>query len=177
MCFVGTGFNLHDTMIYQKRSPLPANMEHKRYASEFEYMFVLSKGRPKTFNPIMEKSVHGGKMMVRGYREKDGTVRKVETGVKEEKIKGNVWCYDAGWMKSTQDVIAFEHPAIFPERIARDHIITWTNEGDIVLDPMCGSGTTCKVARALGRGYIGIDISPEYCELAGKRLAQCVISF
>ena len=177
MYFVGTGFNLHDTMIYQKRSPLPANMEHKRYASEFEYMFVLSKGRPKTFNPIMEKSVHGGKMMVRGYREKDGTVRKVETGVKEEKIKGNVWCYDAGWMKSTQDVIAFEHPAIFPERIARDHIITWTNEGDIVLDPMCGSGTTCKVARALGRGYIGIDISPEYCELAGKRLAQCVISF
>ena len=62
------------------------------------------------------------------------------------------------------------HPAVFPEKLVRDHIISWSNEGDLVLDPFMGSGTTAKVARALGRKYIGFEISKEYCELANKRL-------
>ena len=73
---------------------------------------------------------------------------------------------------TTKDSFAFKHPAIFPEPIARDHIRSWSNEGDIVLDPFNGSGTTTKMARELGRRYIGIEVNPEYCEIAEKRLEQ-----
>ena len=75
-------------------------------------------------------------------------------------------------MKTTKDKFAFQHPAMFPEQLAHDHIISWSNEGDIVFDPMCGSGTTCKMAKQLGRNFIGIDISEEYCEIARKRIAK-----
>ena len=73
-------------------------------------------------------------------------------------------------MKSTPDKIAYKHPAIFPEALAHDHIISWSNPGDVVLDPFMGSGTTAKMAKLTGRKYIGFEISEEYCEIARKRL-------
>lgn len=89
---------------------------------------------------------------------------------KEYRIKGNMWEYLVGGGKSTKDKIAFNHPAIFPEQLAHDHIISWSNEGDVVLDPMCGSGTTCKMALFNNRKYIGINISQEYIDLANERI-------
>ena len=116
-------------------------------------------------------SIHRGNNNTSTTRQADGTLKnhKYETG-KATRNKGNVWRYGAGYMKSTTDKQAFEHPAMFPEALARDHILSWSNEGDIVLDCFTGSGTTLKMAKMLNRHYLGIEISPEYVTLAEKRL-------
>ena len=166
------GFNLHDTMIYASDKP---PLTHNRYEQAFEYMFVLSKGKPKTFNPIMVPTIQAGvDKGIRTFRESDNRLRLAHKNelVADKKIKGNIWFYDTGNMCSTKDSIAFNHPAIFPELLVRDHIVSWSNEGDVVLDPFMGSGTTAKVARALNRHYIGFEISAEYCEIIRKRLEQ-----
>ena len=115
-----------------------------------------------------------------GDGEKRDEMENVQEQKKRRKRKGkiiqklgvrfNIWEYSTGKYHSTRDEIAFQHPAIFPEQLAADHIISWSNPGDIVLDPMCGSGTTCKMALKLGRRFIGIDIAEEYCEIARKRV-------
>lgn len=165
--FKNVGFNLHDTMIYKKRSIRP--LTHNRYEQEFEYMFVFSKGRPKTVNHLKQKCVKTAgydTFTVRGNdtRETRRILRK------EERIKGNVWEYSTGNNSSAKGKEAFKHPAIFPLSLAKDHIISWSNEGDIILDPFLGSGTTLLAAQELGRKGIGIEISEEYCEIARKRL-------
>ena len=100
----------------------------------------------------------------------DGINKKKLGKLKENKVRNNIWQYAVGLGGTTRDKVAFGHPAVFPERLAEDHILSWTNEGDLVLDPMCGSGTTCKMAFANNRHYIGIDISEEYCEIARQRI-------
>lgn len=167
--FKECGFNLHDTMIYQKDSynAIPSN----RYFQVFEYMFVMSKGSPKTFNGLRQKTKWQAKGQTATQREKDGTTSqfKYERG-KDTRLFDNVWRVSAGFMRSTTDEKAYDHPAIFPEALARDHILSWSNENDIVLDCFAGSGTTLKMAKMLSRQYIGIEISPEYVTLAEKRL-------
>lgn len=168
--FKEIGFNLHDTMIYQKNSyPFPPS---NRYFGVFEYMFVITKGSPKTKNLIKVNCI-GQKHKSSTSRQIDGSIEpmKYEMG-KETRIKDNIWKYDVGYGKSTGDKIAFEHPASYPEKLAADHILSWSNKGDLILDPMCGSGTTCKMAQKLGRNFIGIEISPEYCKIAEQRLKQ-----
>lgn len=169
--FKDIGFNLHDTMIFQKRNPIP-QVYRQRYNNVFEYMFVFSKGRVETHNPIMIDCMHAGLELngttYKNYSRNEQRREKMAKPVKDKKIKGNIWAYVVG--KRLEDQQAKGHPAPFPCALACDHIISWTNMGDIVLDPMCGSGTTCNVARELGRRFIGIDISHEYCELARKRL-------
>lgn len=178
--FKEIGFNLHDTMIYQKDAcPFP---ETNRYYPAFEYMFVLSKGKPKTVNLIMDKpnKRYGEKVASSTQRQPDGKTVKVSANktdptrtVKKFGVRTNVWQYSPGYNKSTKDKYAYKHPAIFPEQLAEDHIISWSNEGDIVLDPMCGSGTTCKMAWLNKRNFIGVDISEEYInEICIPRLEQ-----
>jgi DNA modification methylase len=169
--FVDTcGFRMHDTMIYQKDgSPFP---ESTRYWQEWEYMFVLSKGTPKTANLLKIASTHRNKSHVSDTtRKADGSLveKKYSVG-NETRTMANIWYIQNGYMKTTRDVIAYQHPAMFPEELARRHILTWTNPGDTVLDFFAGSGTTLKMARNLNRRYIGCDISSEYVELARKRL-------
>jgi len=166
--FMECGFNLHDTMIYRTTKP---PLTHNRYEQEFEYMFVFSKDAPKTFNPIkaLKDWIDSRKVkLVR--RERDGSWDVGAAGKSKHKICGNVWNINTGGFHTSQDKIAFEHPAIFPEALARDHILSWSNPGDIVLDPFIGSGTTAKMAKESGRHWIGIDISDEYCKLAEKRV-------
>jgi site-specific DNA-methyltransferase (adenine-specific) len=173
--FMEIGFNLHDTMIYYCNKP---PLTHNRYEQQFEYMFVFSKGKPATFNPIMKPNKYAGDNCLRngewasGKQNSAMRQREGKRFVKEQGIKGNVWWYDTGGRKTTMDSFAFNHPAIFPEKLAEDHILSWSNPGDIVLDPMCGSGTTCKMAAINERKYIGIDISEEYCEIAKKRVSN-----
>lgn len=167
------GFNVHDTMIYHKNGGTP--YYHNRYQPSFEYMFVFSKGKPKTFNVIREPARHGGKRSTLTQRQRTGqlTVGNGHGKIRNtHKYRDNVWTIDVGFMKTTKDRIAYKHPAIFPEQLARDHIVSWSNPGDIVLDPFGGSGTTAKMAIAEGRRYIHIDISEEYCEIARKRIEQ-----
>lgn len=169
--FVEIGFNLHDTMIFQKINPIP-QIYRKRYNGVFEYMFVLSKGKVKTHNPIMIDCLHAGLQLngttYKNYSKGEQKRKKLAKPVKNQKIKGNVWQYTVG--KKLEDQEAKEHPAPFPCALARDHINSWTNEGDIVLDPMNGSGTTCISALKLNRQFIGIDISKKYCDLARNRI-------
>ena len=163
--FKEIGFNLHDTMIYEKQNYKPVNA--KRYDNVFEYLFALSKGKPKTFNPIMVEKARVKKESGK-YRQKDGSFKSSTRKANNLKKHTNIFRYSIGG--HIADKIAFKHPAIFPEKLAHDHIISWSNEGDTVLDPMCGSGTTLKMAKKTGRNYIGIEISREYVEIAEERL-------
>ncbi|MGB0948595.1 MAG: DNA-methyltransferase [Marinirhabdus sp.] len=171
--FKKIGFNLHDTMIFQKTNPIP-QIYRKRYNGMFEYMFVFSKGKVKTHNPLKVDCLHAGLQLngttYKNYSKGEQKRGKMAKPVKKQKIKGNIWEYVVG--KKAEDQKAKGHPAPFPCALARDHINSWTNKGDVVLDPMNGSGTTCISALKLGRAYIGIDISREYCELAKKRIAE-----
>ena len=139
-------------------------------------MFVFTKGKPETFNAIVDKPVlKECKMNKQAHgRDKNGKRKYSERlyESKEFQTRFNIWEYNIGNNITTKDAIAFQHPAIFPERLARDHIVSWSNEGDVVLDPFMGSGTTAKVARALNRHYIGFEISAEYCDIIRQRLEQ-----
>lgn len=169
--FKEIGFNIHDTMIFRKKNPIP-QIYRLRYNNEFEYMFVFSKGKVATHNPIKINCLHAGLELVgttyKNYSKGEQKRKKTAKPVKKQKNKGNIWEYVVG--KKLEDQEAKGHSAPFPCELARDHIKSWSNKGDIVLDPMNGSGTTCKVAEELGRKFIGIDISEEYCELARDRI-------
>ena len=173
--FKDIGFKLHDTMIYEKSAF--SNPSRNRYHQVFEYMFVFCKGKLKTFNPIKDKknkyagTARWGKNT---KRQKDGTLKDGgNSGIYGEwGMRYNVWRYSVGGNVSSPDKIAFKHSAIFPEKLAEDHILSWSNEGDIIFDPMVGSGTTVKMAVANNRQYIGIDISEEYCKIARERVKE-----
>ncbi|MCL1894243.1 MAG: site-specific DNA-methyltransferase [Holophagaceae bacterium] len=166
--FQELGFIMHDIMIYNKKNT--PFMRSNAYTNSFEFMFILTKGKPKTFNPLKEKTIRNGYEMLVHNKKSDGVNKKVLKELKKEKTRTNIWSYAVGMGGTTSDKIAFQHPAVFPEKLALDHILSWSNEGDIVFDPMCGSGTTCKMAKKVGRRYIGIDISEEYIEIAKKRI-------
>jgi len=170
--FMQCGFKLHDTMIYRSEKP---PLTHNRYEQKFEYMFVFSKDKPKTFNPIMEQCKHFGKSRksTTMRQDSDNTSNRSSKGkIKQFKIKSNVWDYNTGFMQSSLDKIAFKHPAIFPEKLAEDHILSWSNEGDLIYDPFAGSGTTLKMAKLTNRKFIGSEISSEYCEIINKRITN-----
>lgn len=168
--FKECGFNLHDTMIYASEKP---PLTHNRYEQKFEYMFVFSKGKPATFNPIMEECKHAGKSgSKRTFRHEGsdlGVLHQADKPIKDFKIKGNVWWYATG--ASTAEKEVFKHPATYPEKLAEDHILSWSKPGDLVLDPFHGSGTTGKMAVKNARNFLGIEISPEYSELSRKRIS------
>lgn len=172
--FKEIGFNLHDTMIYEKTGASYPSIN--RYYQIFEYMFILSKGIPKTINLLKDKrNKWAGQenFGIRSKRNKNGILYKSEkTIVSEFGIRNNIWKYASGYGYSAEEDIAYDHPAIFPEQLAEDHILTWSSKGDLILDPMCGSGTTCKMAIRNQRNFIGFDISPEYVEIANKRISK-----
>lgn len=171
--FMECGLNLTDTMVFQKGSR-GAVGNNKIYWQSFEYMFVFSKGFPATINLIKDrenketrKGDTGSKRLV------DGSLIKVQRGGYEELgRRTNIWSYLTGRGHSTSDVYAFGHPATFPENLAHDHIISWSNEGDVVYDPFLGSGTTAKMAKMTKRKYMGSEINEDYFKIALKRLSQ-----
>lgn len=164
------GFNIHDTMIYAKSKIVPTDFKCNRYYQGFEYMFVFSKGKPKTCNYIRVPSKHGGKKAVSINRKEDGSLRndRIEKQkgriVAETKIKSNLWEY------TSQSING--HPAPFPKQLAHDHIISWSNYGDTVFDPMIGSGTTGKMAVLNNRNFIGIELDETYFNIAKERIEK-----
>ena len=176
--FMDRGLTLHDTMIYERQG---VNPHAKRYEQCWEYMFVLVKGVVGTFNRICDKpnatagrvnkSGHGRGRRRNGQRShgKGGPVITQAYG-----DRGNIWRYLTGNIEPGYQRYFSKHPSRFPYQLAADHIRTWTNPGDLVIDPMCGSGTTVRAAVDLGRLGIGIEIHPEYCEIAQTRLSQLV---
>lgn len=175
LAFKDAGFNLHDTMIWRK--PHSGGIGSlNRYENVFEYMFVLSKGTPRHVNIIRDKpNKRYGEMQHGSSRQKDGSVRKT-TGYGKRRVaefgrRHNVW--DITPCKAPSER---RHPAPFPERLVADHIISWSNPGDIVMDPFMGSGTTALACLHTGRCYIGFEISEDYCEIAEKRIAEAKAS-
>ena len=173
------GLRLHDTMIYEKTSP--GNITPNRYFQSFEFMHIFSKGAPKTANLIRDRqNIQAGGITNTSRstgRSKEGkrrTIAKKWTTPTHSR-RTVIWRYPTGYNKSAPDFLdAHEHPAIFPIALAKDHIRTWTNPGDVVLDPMAGSGTTLRAAKDMGRLAIGFEIHEPYCELTARRLAQMV---
>jgi len=163
--FKEIGFNLHDTMIWEKNS-FNHDPRNKRYKQFYEYMFILSKGKPKAYNEIKDVPIkNAGKTYKSSKRLPNGNIRDygyITLG--EFQARSNIW--------KLQPEGNSTHPAPFPEKLAEDHIKSWSNEGDIVLDPMAGSGTTLKMAKKNNRNYIGIEISPEYIDIINKRLNE-----
>ena len=170
------GFKLLDTMIYKKRSYAPAYPTLRRYASVFEYMFVFSKGRPKTFNELKEPKLDSSiqeKSSIRSFRQKNGELKKVLVdSSNKQKAKTNVWEYLTGCHCNDEDKQKFKHPATFPNKLVEEHILTWSNKGDLIFDPMCGSGTTIFIAKKLERNYIGFEIAYRYMDIIKKRMSQ-----
>ncbi len=175
LAFMSQGFNLHDTMVYQKNSAAyPSNKNSKRYTQLFEYMFVFSKQEPKTANLIKDHLNRWAGYTNFGKktgRTKEGKlINEGSLTIGKHGYRGNIWKYNVGKGYSAKDEIAHKHPAIFPEKLAYDHIITWSNENDLVYDPFLGSGTTALAAISAGRNYIGSEISLEYCKIIDERL-------
>lgn len=168
--FQEIGFSVHDVMIYQKKNT--PFMRSNAYTNAYEMMFVLAKGKPAVFNPLKVKSRRHGVEQLTHNKLSDGVNKKKWGLLKEEKTRTNIWSYAVGLGGTTSDRIAFQHPAIFPEDLAQDHILSWSNPGDLILDPMCGSATTGKMALLNHRRFIGIDISPDYIEISRERLHQ-----
>ena len=164
--FIDAGFNLHDTMIYRKKKYVP--LTHNRYEQEFEYMFVFSKGRTKTFNALKVPCKNAGKSIaVRTFYQKPEDLAPSAAHkhgvVANDKIRGNIWTFSTTNEK-------YKHPAMFPFLLAHDHILTWSNEHDLVYDPFCGSGTTCAAAKMLNRNFIGSEVSAEFVSEAKRRI-------
>jgi len=162
--FKEIGFNLHDTMIWRKDNPFNFGSNYS-YPQSFEYMLVLSKGKPKTINLIKDRLILNAGKEFKQTRRSDNDY--MEYDKKKAMLNNigkryNVWDYPVESLAN--------HPAIFPEKLAKDHIYSWSNEGDTVLDPMCGSGTTPKMAVLMNRNYIGIEIAKEYHSLSVKRV-------
>jgi len=175
--FIECGFNLHDTMIYAKENYMPDGILN-RYCNGFEYMFVFSKGKINTFNPLTIPSKFGGKTLHRTNSKHNHSARHKEyhKPVGKEKKKSNIWFYKIGTNCSTKDKFTNDHPAIFPEQLAKDHILSWSKKDDLILDPFAGSGTTLKIAKQINRKFIGIEIEKSYVEIAERRLSQNILS-
>lgn len=168
--FMDCGFNLHDTMIWEKITPF----QHKhRYIQSFEYMFVLAKGKPKTENLICDRKnkwagtqIHGTERQRSGLTKPLSDVQKSKV-VKEYGVRLNIWNISPNKSNKTG------HPAVFPEQLATDHILTWSNEGDTVFDCFMGSGTTGKMAVLNNRRFIGIELDEGYFNIAKERIENC----
>lgn len=168
--FKSIGFRLHDTMIFAKENPVP--LTHNRYEQQFEYMFILSKGKPKTFNPILKANKKAGKMREgKYYKTADSQLTSAGNTpgiIANESIANNIWFYYVG--NRGLQKLGIKHPAMFPLDLAKDHIASWSNDGDLVYDPFLGSGTTGLAAKKLNRKFIGSEISAEYAETAIERI-------
>lgn len=167
--FKDIGFNLHDTMIWEKNNPMPQR-NWKRYTNSFEYMFVFSKGVPKTCNLLTEeckcKGVKHGKNSFKNSGEGKRITK--NTKVKNYKVRNNIWKYSVSQFKG--------HPATFPEKLAEEHILSWSNEGDVIMDIFMGSGTVGKMALKNNRKFLGFEISEEYVEISYNRIKSYIMN-
>lgn len=177
--FNKVGFNIHDTMIYSKAGiQYPT---HTRYYPRFEYMFILTKGSPKTYNPIKDRRNKYYDTVISGReRNKNGELTEMSGSKKRRRIKEfgvrwNIWEYATGWKHSYSESYLRGHSAIFPEKLAEDHIISWSNSGDLIYDPFMGAGTTAKMAKLNHRNFIGSEISKEYWDLADRRIRETLL--
>lgn len=176
--FKEVGFNLHHTMIY---SPLGKFLTNHlvRHGSALQYMFVLSKGKPRTIHLLRDKrNVHAGRLRA-PERRRPNRLRWRSSDwipIRQWGTRGPIWTYAVGSKTTAKEPYVYDHPALMPEDLARDHILSWSNPGELVLDPFCGAGTTPKMAVLLGRKYLGFEIEERWCRLAERRIRDTILS-
>lgn len=165
------GFRLHDTMIYEKAGTGACGSNYA-YWQTFEFMFVWSKGKPTVVHRIADhRNAHAGGRHGAGRRAANGSTKDKKARITPEfSVRSNIWRYVAGGYSGTGQ---FRHPAVFPEALARDHILSWSNPGDTVFDPFLGSGTTGKMAIQTGRKFVGIERDENYFQIAKDRITSC----
>ena len=175
--FMELGLRLHDTMIYEKTgTAFASGVKSVRYTQQFEYCFILSKGKPKTVNLLCDKKNKWAGHQSWGNaqtRKKDGSIHdpgKKSKEIKEWGVRTNIWKIknSGGFGQSSKS--AYKHPATMPEELARGHIHTWSNEGDLVLDPFMGSGTSAQICLEMLRNFIGFEIDDEYYNMCVDRV-------
>lgn len=167
------GFNLHDTMIWEKQTFSAVGALRSRYAPVFDYMFIFSKGAPKTFNPIIDRITGKRRVKKGNIRQADGTMKPMSRqgatyGGGAPAQRFNVWKCNTEMSNAVRTL----HPAVFPEKLAHDHIISWSNPGDTVLDPFMGSGTTGVACINTNRNFIGIELDEGYFNISQNRINQ-----
>ena len=170
--FKEIGFNLHDTMIYEKNGT-GACGSNNCYWQTFEYMFVFTKGKIKTVHRLDNGKPRTKGGIKTGRITKDG-IQKVEKRSDAEgklQLRSNIWRYNVGFTSGDDKT---GHPAVFPELLAQDHILSWSNEGDVVFDPFMGSGTTAKMALLNNRNFIGFELDKHYCDIANERIRKAL---
>lgn len=162
--FNDVGFNVNDVMIWKKSNSMP-QIRQPRYNQVFEYMFIFSKGKPKTFNPIMVPCKCAGQKYASTCKKITKGKERVykEFNINKMKVADNIWEFAIAQNKT-------EHPAVFPLELPLRHIQSWSNENDIVLDPFMGSGTTGIACKQLNRNFIGIELDENYFKIAKKRI-------
>lgn len=170
-CVDNIGFKLFENVIYAKDGR-PGAWWNKRFRVDHEYILMFLKGKkPKYFDKehLKVPAIHAGKMARGTQRLTNGNMVLIKDNiVKDKKCRGTIWKYVTS--KSDGDKIKLKHPATFPDKLAEDLILCFSDEGDVILDPFCGSGTTIVMAKRNNRKYIGIEISKEYCEISQERL-------
>jgi DNA modification methylase len=177
--FQDAGFKIHDVMIYQKSGyAYPAGRKSTRYTQIYEFMFVFCKGKIKTHNLIKDKvnksyspNLKPRKKITKNQNG-ETIIQPLGNVVNQTGYRNNIWTFSTGRGHTSKNSVVFKHPSVFPEQLAEDHIITWSNEGDVVLDCFAGSGTTLKMAAKNNRDYIGIEIDEEYCGIIKENLTQ-----
>ena len=185
LAFKALGLKAHQRLIFHRWST--AGVRANAYYKDFVDMYVFSKGKPKVVNLLHDrKNQKAGRPAdfcnragrrgdkIPTYRGQNGKL------VPDYSNRGSIWSYPTGMAAGQKngDLTPQElsaHPAIFPIRLAIDHILSWTNSGDLVIDPMAGSGTTLRAAADLERRAIGVEINPSYCALIRHRLSQAVL--
>lgn len=168
--FANIGFRLHHTMVAERIGG--RNYNCNRYGFPLEYMMVLSKGKPRHTCLIRDRKNMHLSPHAWATRNPDGSYRRKKWQSKPYGVRGAVWRYVPGWMNTTKDRFAFDHPALMHEQMAEDHIKSWSRIGDIVLDPFSGAGTTAKMALLNGRRFIGFELNPKYVRLARRRIQE-----
>ena len=175
--FMDLGLRLHDTMIYEKTgTAFASGVNSVRYTQVFEYCFILSKGRPKTINLIQDKKNKWAGITSWGNatsRKKDGTTHdpnRKSNAIKEWGVRTNIWRIKNSGGFGQSSKASYKHPATMPEELARGHIQTWSNEGDVVVDPFMGSGTTAQISIEENRQFIGFEIDPTYHKMCEDRV-------
>lgn len=170
--YMGLGFRLHNTLVIEKQ--VARGISRVRYGVSPEFVFVLSKGRPRSISLIEDKpNKFGGRLMRFSTRDRDGTRSDTAKAlIRPYSVRGNVWRYATGSRVTAKEGFAYDHPALMPERLAHDLIVSWSRPGDLVLDPFGGAGTTAKMALLSHRRYLSMEAHRPYHDLAVRRLAE-----
>lgn len=170
------GWRLFECCIYQRHGN-PGAWWSQRFRVDHEFILIFFKGsRPRHFDKttLMVPSKHAGKVYSGTDRLTNGGFKKIEPkAVNDMKCRGTLWEYSTSNTEGNRTKL--EHPATYPDSLAEDLIVCFSKPGDLVLDPMCGSGTTCVMAAKNKRAFLGIEINQEYHRISMKRMQEEVL--